>query len=71
LRVHTVSAVYVAEATGEPRAQDDARNLAIFAPEASPKPLAFDHARILDHYSRYHESGQIAPLWSPAIRDQA
>ena len=68
-RGHTVSAVYVAEATGEPRAQDDARHLAVFAPEALPAPLAFDHARILDHYRRYRETGQITPLWSPGSLD--
>ncbi|WPL17492.1 Bifunctional NMN adenylyltransferase/Nudix hydrolase [Thiorhodovibrio winogradskyi] len=68
-RGHTVSAVCVAEATGEPRAQDDARHLAIFAPEALPEPLAFDHARILDHFRRYRETGLITPLWSPDSLD--
>jgi 8-oxo-dGTP diphosphatase len=70
-RGHTVSAVYVAEASGEPRAQDDARHLAIFAPDALPEPLAFDHARILGDYRRYRETGQITPLWSPTVQDQA
>ncbi|EIC23630.1 NUDIX domain-containing protein [Thiorhodovibrio frisius] len=67
-RGHTASAVYVAEASGEPRAQDDARNLAIFSPDALPAPLAFDHAQILDDYRRYRETGQIKPLWSPDVQ---
>ncbi|WPL17540.1 bifunctional nicotinamide mononucleotide adenylyltransferase/ADP-ribose pyrophosphatase [Thiorhodovibrio winogradskyi] len=70
-RGHTVSAVYVAEASGEPQAQDDARHLAVFAPEALPEPLAFDHARILTDYRRYRDSGQITPLWSPLPLDKA
>lgn len=61
-RGHTVTAVYVAEATGEPRAQDDARNLAIFALDALPEVLAFDHALVLADYRRFRESGQPAPL---------
>ncbi len=63
-RGHTVSAVYVAEATGEPRAQDDARHLAVFAPEALPQSLAFDHARILHDYRQYRETGHIPALLS-------
>ena len=48
-RGHTVGIVYVGEARGEPRALDDARNVAIVDPAAAP-PLAFDHARILADY---------------------
>ena len=33
-----------------PRAADDARALAVFAPENLPPVLAFDHARILADY---------------------
>ncbi len=60
-RGHTVSAVFVAVATGEPRADDDAKHLALFDP-ASPPQLAFDHARILADYRRYRETGRPAPL---------
>ena len=60
-RGHTVSAVYVATATGRPRAQDDARNLDLFDPAELPV-LAFDHALILEDYRRYRASGRIAPL---------
>ena len=61
-RGHTVTAVYVAEATGEPCAQDDARNLALFDLDALPEVLAFDHALVLADYRRFRESGQPAPL---------
>ena len=61
-RGHTVTAVYVAEATGEPRAQDDARNLAVFSVDALPEMLAFDHALVLGDYRRFRDTGEVAPL---------
>lgn len=57
-RGHTASVVYVAEAQGEPRAQDDARALAVVSPDHPPAPLAFDHARILDDYRAYRLTGK-------------
>ena len=60
-RGHTVSAVYVATASGEASAQDDAKNLALFDPTQCPA-LAFDHARILEDYLRWRETRQPAPL---------
>jgi 8-oxo-dGTP diphosphatase len=48
-RGHTVSVVYVAEATGTPRAGDDAARVCVTEPADLP-PLAFDHARILADY---------------------
>lgn len=61
-RGHTVSAVYIARATGEPHAQDDARNLQVYPLEQLPHVLAFDHGRILEDYRRYRASGRVAPL---------
>ncbi len=49
-RQHTITTVYVAQGAGSPKAADDARHLQIFAPEALPPTLAFDHARILADY---------------------
>ena len=60
-RGHTVSAVYVATATGQPQARDDARDLMICDPADCPE-LAFDHATIVADYLRYRDSGQVAPL---------
>jgi 8-oxo-dGTP diphosphatase len=49
-RQHTITTVYIASADGTPKAADDARNLAIFAPPQLPEPLAFDHKSILTDY---------------------
>ena len=61
-RGHSVTAVYVAEARGEPRAADDALNLAVFPIDALPGELAFDHDMVLADYLRYRSSGEVAPL---------
>jgi 8-oxo-dGTP diphosphatase len=64
-RGHTASAVYVAEAEGEPRAQDDAAGVAIFSPEALPAPLVFDHARILRDYLAWRQRGVVPSPENP------
>lgn len=61
-RGHTVSAVYIAEARGEPEARDDAEHAALFTLNALPDALAFDHALIVADYARYRQSGRVAPL---------
>lgn len=61
-RGHTVTLVYVAQASGTPRAQDDAADLAVFDPEALPSPLAFDHAMVLRDYLEFRRTGRVAPL---------
>ena len=60
-RGHTVTPVYIAEATGEPCAADDAANLELYLPQNCPK-LAFDHDQIIADYLHYLEYGQVAPL---------
>ena len=60
-RGHTVSAVYLATARGEPRAQDDAKHLACYAPEVCPE-LVFDHELIIRDYLKYLQTGQVAPI---------
>lgn len=60
-RGHTVSAVYVATATGEAQARDDARNLEFFDPDRCPE-LAFDHALVITDYLRWRATGEAAPL---------
>lgn len=61
-RGHTVSAVYLCEARGEPRALDDARALGVFLPDDLPADLAFDHALILADYRAYREAGRQPPM---------
>jgi 8-oxo-dGTP diphosphatase len=61
-RGHTVTAVYVAQATGEPSAQDDARTLGVFSLDALPEPLAFDHALVLDDYLAWRDHHRSPPL---------
>ena len=63
-RGHTVTAVYVAEATGEPKAADDAKTVAIFNIDNLPKELAFDHAQVLEDYRKFRKTGQVTDLRS-------
>ena len=51
-RSHTISVVFVAEATGRPTAGDDAKEVDIFNPQHLPEDLAFDHRTIIDDYLR-------------------
>ena len=63
-RGHTVSLVYVAHASGEPVAADDAADVMLLNPcdevALAKVRLAFDHERILADYCRYRQSGQIS-----------
>jgi 8-oxo-dGTP diphosphatase len=50
-RLHTASVVYVAKATGEPKAGDDAKEVMVLDPEKIDlSTLVFDHAKILKDY---------------------
>ncbi len=61
-RGHTVSLVYVAEATGNPTAMDDAKNLQICLPDQTPGQLVFDHPKILQDYLCYREGNPLRPM---------
>lgn len=52
-RHHTVSTVFIAKASGMPRAADDARKAAIFTARNLPAPIVFDHPAILKDYYDY------------------
>ena len=56
-RGHTITTVYIAEARGTPRPADDAKNVGVFTKDNLPRPLAFDHERILGDYFRW-KAGQ-------------
>jgi 8-oxo-dGTP diphosphatase len=62
-RGHTISVVYVGRARGEPRADDDAKGIGLFAPDSLPSPLAFDHAEILADYLRFIRTGELPAPW--------
>ena len=49
-RMHVISAVYIAEASGSPKAADDAANVGIFPNDWTPELMAFDHKQILADY---------------------
>lgn len=49
-RHHTVSVCFLADAEGTPVAADDARSAGVFTRATLPRPLCFDHARILEDY---------------------
>lgn len=56
-RKHTLSIVFIATATGQPTAQDDAKSLNIINPWEMPGQLCFDHDQILHDYWRYRHYG--------------
>lgn len=56
-RQHTISIVFIATATGEPQAADDAKNLGIFQAWDVPTDLCFDHDKILKDYWHYRHYG--------------
>lgn len=60
-RGHTVSAVFVGHARGAPRGRDDARRAGVFALDALPETLAFDHGLILADYRRFLDTGRRPP----------
>lgn len=49
-RMHCISTVFVARATGTPKAEDDAKSVAIYFKDQLPDVLAFDHRQILEDY---------------------
>ncbi len=49
-RMHTVSVVFVASADGVPKADSDAKRVAVFQRDNLPENFCFDHARILDDF---------------------
>ncbi len=49
-RHHTVSTIFIATATGRPRAGDDAKEVGVFTKGSIPDEIAFDHREILKDY---------------------
>ncbi len=61
-RGHMVSAVYIASAKGEPKADDDAAALAVFSIADLPEKMAFDHDEILSDYLCFRRTSKIPSL---------
>lgn len=53
-----ITAMFIARATGEPVAGDDAKRAILVDPTDLPANLAFDHRTILKDYLRYKRTGQ-------------
>lgn len=51
-RHHTISTIFVAEASGTPVGGDDAAEAAVFTEITLPPDIAFDHRKILGDYFR-------------------
>ena len=49
-RMHCISTVFVARATGTPKAEDDAKACAVYPIDQLPESMAFDHREILEDY---------------------
>lgn len=57
-RQHTVSVVYIANAHGIPKGEDDALRAIVIDPHALPAPMAFDHAKIIQDYLLYRKTSK-------------
>jgi len=60
-RQHTVSAVFIARASGQPVGGDDAVRCITCPPDVIPGPLVFDHATIVADYLAYRQRGVRPP----------
>lgn len=63
-RKHTATMVFIARASGELAAADDAKRAEIFTRETLPGRIAFDHQRILDDYFRYRAGAMKEEIFS-------
>ncbi len=61
-RQHTLSVVFIATAKGEPKADDDAKEVGIFHSWNQPTKLCFDHQQILEDYWQYRYYGILPHL---------
>lgn len=57
-RHHTISTVFIAKASGEPRGADDAKRAQLVTERDLPSSIVFDHARILRDYFNYKKTGK-------------
>ena len=63
-RQHNISTVFIAKTGGVPKAASDARKIGVFSHQDLPKPLVFDHERILQDYFSFRSRN---PEWVPVV----
>jgi len=56
-RFHTMTIVFVGQATGEPLGDDDAAEAKAFPLDRLPSPIVFDHAVIIEDYVHFRQTG--------------
>ena len=61
-RGHTVTMIYVARATGNPVAADDAADVAVFDPTDVNVDLAFDHEKVIADYLDWRKTGVVPAI---------
>ncbi len=49
-RHHSITTVYIAQANGKPRPGDDAGEATVYRHDNLPRPIVFDHGKILEDY---------------------
>jgi ADP-ribose pyrophosphatase YjhB (NUDIX family) len=57
-RHHTISTVFIAKASGKPKACDDAKEIGLFTEKDLPQALMFDHEQILSDYFKFKRKKQ-------------
>ncbi len=63
-RHHTITTVFIASASGMPRAADDAKILGLFSEHELPNPIVFDHEKILRDYFQYKKGAVLKDIFS-------
>jgi 8-oxo-dGTP diphosphatase len=61
-RGHTVTMIYVARASGDPVAADDAADVAVFDPVNVDVDLAFDHEKVIADYLDWRKTGSVPAI---------
>lgn len=60
--IYTISTVFIGRASGTPRGSDDAAEARVFALDALPPDIVFDHPVILADYRRYRDGSGRPPV---------
>jgi len=63
-RHHTITTVFIAKGIGIPKSADDAKNIGIFTKGRLPKPIVFNHEKIVRDYFSYKEGALKKDIFS-------